>query len=206
MPPYKRKTDPDPEAVTTSAGKTPKVEPPKRKRGRPRKHPLPEPLPEFGADLPEALALASVNKEDEKDEDYVPGKKTATPKKPRRQPARKRATPKKGAVKAAASDDETSAKKATLRKPTPEQDAVKASVDDDEFSTKQASPKEDTPKEEGNSIEEKKDCPQKRDSPVPQPSFEQTLQMSLRSNEQKDIPQEKGSMSPQSSYQHTLHS
>lgn len=168
MPPRKRKSNPDRAAATAGPDQNPNIDPPKRKRGRPRKNPAPEPLPEFSPDLPQALVLASASEEDEIDEDYVPRKKSATPKKPGRQPAKKRATPEKDALETTADDDGSSTKKAALKR-----SAVRVSVENDETPTTNADAKESAPRE--------------KDNLVPQLSFEGTLQMSLPSNDQGQL-------------------
>ena len=83
MAPIKRKGDasPDPQGTLDA------TDTPKKRRGRPRKGPLSE-------DVPEDENLASLvippARDNDTDEDYVPGKKSSTPRKPKKKAGRKK--------------------------------------------------------------------------------------------------------------------
>lgn len=86
MAPTKRKGDiiPDPQDTLGA------TETPTKRRGRPRKDLLPEEVPE-DEDLA-SLGIPPV-KDYDTDEDYVPGKKSSTPKKPKKKGGRKKGVP-----------------------------------------------------------------------------------------------------------------
>lgn len=111
MAPTKRKGDASPDPQATPGA----TETPKKRRGRPRRDPLPEDVPE-DEDLASLANLEIPPVKDDTDEDYVPGKRASTPKKPKKAAARKKGVP---AVETS-SRDCTPAEDAAPKKYTPE--------------------------------------------------------------------------------------